>query len=81
MLKLWGSNVVAMLIVLAIIYAFYWATTVPSVWAWMKEPAHVPIVTGVAAFITNYAVKLSSWKGDDTLWNLLWAGIRKRLGI
>lgn len=81
MLKIWGSNVLAVFIVLAVIYAFYWGTTVPAVWDWMKEPAHLPLVTGVATFITNYAVKLSAWKGDDTLWNILYAGIRRRLGI
>lgn len=81
MITKWGSNVLAIVIVLFIIYAFYWASTVPAVWEWVQKPASLPIVVWVATFITNYAVKLSAWKGDDTLWDIVWAGVRKRLGI
>lgn len=77
----WGSNVLAIIIVLAVIYIFNWASTVPVVWEWMQKPANTAIVVGLAGFITNYVVKLSSWKGDDTLWNIIWGRIRKRLNL
>lgn len=77
----YGSNVLAIVIVLGVIYAVNWATSVPAVWEWMQRPANGGIVLGLAGFITNYAVKLSAWKGDDTLWNIVWGGIRKRLNL
>jgi len=73
------NNIIATILALIVIMAFWAAVQIPVAWAWMNDSGwHWALVVGVAGFISDRLVKLTTWKGDDALWAIIWKDVLGR---
>ena len=70
-------NVLAIVLVIGLGLAFYVAASLPVTAAWMT--GNWWLVLPILLVMSNYVVKLTSWKGDDALWAILRKAIEKKL--
>lgn len=75
------NNIIAAILALIVIMAFWATVQIPAAWDWMNELAwHWALVVAVAGFISDRLVKLTTWKGDDALWAIIWKDVLGRRG-
>ena len=72
-----NRNIFAIVIVIALGAALYVASSLPVSAAWMTS--NWWLVGPVLLVMTNYVVKLTTWKGDDALWAIARRAIEKKL--
>jgi len=69
-------NLLATIVSLLLIVGIYYVFTVPEYVAVFNKFAIIsyPLV----AFIMNGITRLTTWKGDDSLWAYVWKDIKKK---
>jgi len=67
-----NKNLLAAILGVVLVFAAWFLTQIPAVWAWITDPAwHWAIFVGGFLGLVDRVVKLSKWKGDDALWKIV----------
>ena len=59
-------NLIATVITLLLCAAGWYVTVTPDLMVWLNAHWYV---YSVLVFVVNFLVKLTTWKGDDSLWD------------
>ena len=68
-------NVLALILSMAVLGGLFYVSMVPAYMAVLIK--FWPVFTLIGIPIINFITKLTSWKGDDSLWTLLKKRLKK----